>query len=295
MRLVVIIISAFALAGLAGLLWAGVFPALDLIAPKAPALIDVNGVEILSLEPGRVRYQSAGEGQGKDDHAIVLLHGFNNQLGVWNGVWPLLEKCGRRVRLDIPGFGGSTWPTDDFGLPAQAARVVSAFEALGLERVTLVGVSMGGSLAAWIAAYYPERVQALVLLAPSGYPGSLNYGGPFGKLLRPGLVNALARRLAATERFKRDYPSSAALQALSVTSSYGEPWAEALEKIQAPTWLVWSRGDAGVPFSFAADVAKRLVHGKLVPLEESVGHDIPAARPELIARLACEAQAGGTP
>ena len=151
---------------------------------------------------------------------------------------------------------------------------------------------MGGSLSAWIAAHYPERVKGLILLAPSGFPGSLIHGTLFGKILRPGFLNRLASQIADSALYRRLYPDSRALQALTVTASYGEPWAEALKKIRTPTHVLWSHGDVGVPFALAEAVAHAIPGSTLVPLPTEVGHDIPGNSPKLVSELVCKLQRG---
>lgn len=284
-------LSKWSAATRATVVGAGLLPTLGLIAPRAPTRVEVEGTRTVELGPGRFRYQSTGAG----DEALLFLHGFNSQLSIWNDVWPLVGGCGRSVRVDLAGYGGSTWPAASYALPRQAERVLMFMDALGLRRVTPVGVSMGGSLAAWLAARHPDRVKGLLLLAPSGYPGALRYRGLFGELLRPGVANRWATRLARTGAYRRRYPASRALHALTVTASYGEPWARALADIRAHAWLLWSRGDATVPFSYADAVARSIPASTLVPLAADVGHDIPGRRPALIGALACLVHRGATP
>lgn len=274
-----------AFTGVLGFLTLSLVPALAFISPRAPSLVAGHGAaKTLEVNDGKFRYQSVGTG----NEAVLFLHGFNNQLSAWDETWRLLDgNCGRRIRLDIPGYGGSTWLADSYSLPAQAERVIAFMNVMGLARVTLVGVSMGGSLSAWLAAHYPERVKGLVLLAPSGFPGSLRYGGLFGKLLEPGWPNRIATWVAESSLYRRLFPRSTALQALTVTASYGGPWEKALKRIKMHTWVLWSRGDFGVSFSHAEDVAKSIPESTLLRLSPEVGHDIPANRPELIAKIAC--------
>ena len=283
--------TLLALAGTFGLLVFAVFPALGSISPRAPSLTPNPGTQTLNFDEGNIRYQSIGS--EKDAQVTLFLHGFNSQLSAWDKVWPYLHDCGRIIRLDIPGYGGSAWQTRSYSIPDQAKRVIAFLDTLKISRVTLIGASMGGSLSAWIAADYPERVSGLVLLAPSGYPGSLHYGGLMGKLLVPGFLNSTATLVAASPLYRRMYPDSTALQALSVTSSYGNAWAEALTKIKAPTQILWSRGDLGVPFAYAEAVAQAIPGSKLRVLSENVGHDIPNNQPELVAKTACQIQSEG--
>jgi pimeloyl-ACP methyl ester carboxylesterase len=261
------------------------------VTPAAPALIDVRAAELAVLDGGRIRFEQAGSGAG----ALVFIHGFNGQLGHWDGVWSRLQGCGRRLRLDVPGFGGSRWPSEDYGLPAQARRVIALLDARGLGRVTLVGTSMGGSLAAYLAAHYPERVERLALLAPSGYTGALRYPGLYGLILRPGRLNAWATRIARSELYRTLFPRSRALQALTVTASYGPPWVESLARIRTPTLVVWSRGDEGVSHTTALAVRGAIAGSELLWLDAATDHLIPQVRPELIAALSCSLAAGAAP
>ena len=270
---------------------AAAFPALAAISGRAPELIEVEGAVTAAVGPGRIRYQRAGD----SGNTMLLLHGYNNQLAVWNPSWPQVSQCGQAIRIDIPGYGGSNWPTASFALPDQAARIIAFLDTQDISQVTLIGVSMGGSLAAWIAAKYPERVRSLMLMAPSGYPGALTYGGRFRFLYRRGLANALATRIAGSGLYRRLYPTSRALEALTVTASYGASWAAALPAIQAPTLVVWSRGDPAVPFEYADSVTRAIPGAVLLPLSADVGHALNERRAELIGHLACQLNRGASP
>jgi pimeloyl-ACP methyl ester carboxylesterase len=249
--------------------------------PGKPALPAVAGTETARFPGGTIRYQETGQGE----QTVVLLHGFNGHLGHWDGVWRELERCAcRRIRIDLPGFGGSDWPTDAFGVPQQADRVIALLDRLGVDAATLVGTSMGGSVAAAIAADHPGRVQSLVLVAPSGYPGSLVQSGVFGRLARPGPLNRAATSIAESPLFGVLYPNSRARQALTVTATYGRAWSALLAKIRAPTLILWGRGDTTTPHAFAAPVAQAIAGSRLISLDDATGHLVPGERPELVAR-----------
>lgn len=249
--------------------------------PGTPPTPAVPGTQTARFADGTIRYQEAGEGA----HAVLLLHGFNGHLGQWNGVWRELEDCGcRRIRMDLPGFGDSAWDSDAFGVPEQVDRVLALLDRLGVETVTLVGTSMGGSVAAAIAAEHPDRVQSLVLVAPSGYPGSLVQSGLFGRLARPGVPNRAATVVAKSPLFGLLYPHSRALQALTVTATYGRRWSDLLARIRVPTLIIWSRGDATTPYAYAASVQRAIAGSALISLDPSTSHLVPGERPDLVAR-----------
>jgi pimeloyl-ACP methyl ester carboxylesterase len=249
--------------------------------PGTPATPPVEGTQTAGFDGGTIRFQQAGDGA----HAVLLLHGFNGHLGQWDRVWRELEPCAyRRVRIDLPGFGASEWSTDAFGVTEQADRVIALLDRLGVQTATLVGTSMGGSIAATIAAVHPGRVRSLVLVAPSGYPGSLVQSGPFGRLARPGALNRAAAAVVRGPQFGLLYPHSRARQALSVTASYGPPWRDLLGRIRAPTLILWGRGDRTTPHAFAGAVHRAIAGSALISLDDATGHMVAAQRPQLLAR-----------
>lgn len=95
---------------------------------------------------------------------LVLLHGLLDSSEGWD---PLGARVGG-VAFDLPGFGHSDPPLRG-SIAAYAQDVADGLEMLGVNRMTLVGHSLGGGVAAALAEMLPERVTALVLLAPVGF------------------------------------------------------------------------------------------------------------------------------
>jgi len=259
--------------------------------PKAPRLVAVRDVQLAQLREGKVRFQDEGSGP----EALFFLHGYNSQLSDWNAAWDALGPVPRKVRIDIPGFGGSEFAARDYDLESQARRVVEFLDSRGIERVVIVAGSMGGSLAAVIAARHPQRVTALALLAPSGYTGALRYGGVRGLLMRPGPLKDAATAISGWNIYRRLFPDSKARQGLTVTYSYGAWWDAILPDVKAPTVLLWSRGDFGVHFSTAQSVARDIHGSRLLWLDEATGHLIPLVRPQLVAAIAQRLMSGESP
>jgi pyruvate dehydrogenase E2 component (dihydrolipoamide acetyltransferase) len=76
------------------------------------------------------------------------------------------------IAIDLPGHGGSSKDVGDGSLATLADAVGQALDAMGVEKVRLVGHSLGGAVAARFAADDPARVAALVLIAPALLPGT---------------------------------------------------------------------------------------------------------------------------
>ena len=97
---------------------------------------------------------------------VVLLHGLLDSSDGWDQLCRSLARpC---IALDLPGFGGSSAATRP-SLRAFAEDIARALEELGIDRFVLVGHSLGGGVATALAELMPERVEALVLLAPAGF------------------------------------------------------------------------------------------------------------------------------
>ena len=106
----------------------------------------------------RLYYESRGQGP-----AVVLLHGGLNDSRLWDEQMRPLSKRFRVVRYDLRGFGRSNAEKVEFW-PPEDLRALLDF--LKIEKATLVGLSLGGIIAADFALEHPERVERLVLVGP---------------------------------------------------------------------------------------------------------------------------------
>ena len=100
---------------------------------------------------------------------ILLLHGLTSRAGHWESIAGRLALQRRVIALDARGHGDSDWSSEAaYAVDAHFADVVSALDALAIERCVLVGYSMGGSVAILTAGALPERVERLVVV--DSYP-----------------------------------------------------------------------------------------------------------------------------
>jgi pimeloyl-ACP methyl ester carboxylesterase len=121
-------------------------------------------VESLRLRDGR--QMCVRRCHGRDQGVVVGLHGLLDSSKGWEALSKKLT-CGLVV-FDLPGFGLSDPPADD-SIAGYVQDVVDGLEMLGLEGFTLVGHSLGGAIATAVAERIPDKVAALVLLAPVGF------------------------------------------------------------------------------------------------------------------------------
>ena len=109
--------------------------------------------------------------------AILLLHGFMGSSKDWRNVIAALEGGYRCLAVDLPGHGASLGlPPEDYTMEGAARNLLGLLDELNIERPAIVGYSMGGRLALYLALRHPERCAGLVLESAS-----------------PGLENAVER------------------------------------------------------------------------------------------------------
>ena len=96
---------------------------------------------------------------------LLLLHGFGNDAHIWDDFAPEVAPYYRTVALDHRGHGDSAWdPEQRYEHETMVEDVECACDALGLERLVLVGHSLGGRISTLFSGKHPERIAGLVLV-----------------------------------------------------------------------------------------------------------------------------------
>lgn len=94
-------------------------------------------------------------GSGPD---LVLLHGWGVHGGIFESLYPALSQHFRITNIDLPGFGRSPMPNDDYTIEMMAQQLLKVIP----EKAHYLGWSMGGLLATYLACHHPERVNKLI-------------------------------------------------------------------------------------------------------------------------------------
>jgi pimeloyl-ACP methyl ester carboxylesterase len=105
---------------------------------------------------------------GGDGPTVLLIHGIGGDWRTWEPVLDGLARQHRVVAVDLPGHGGSAKGAGDYSLGALASALRDLGGALGIERATVVGHSLGGGVAMQFAYQFPERCERLVLVSSGG-------------------------------------------------------------------------------------------------------------------------------
>jgi pyruvate dehydrogenase E2 component (dihydrolipoamide acetyltransferase) len=231
----------------------------------------------------RLRFLELGSG---DAPPVLLLHGFGADLDSWMFTQPALSEGRRTIALDLPGHGGSTKDVGSGDAGTLVEVVESALAGLGIERVHLVGHSMGGAVAAMVAARRPERVATLTLIASGGLGPEINatFIDGFVRMARRRDAMAVLSLLVHDPvlvsrtmvedvlRYKRIDGVTAALEAIArAWFPDGRQTYDVLSETTAlalPVQIIWGRNDRIIPVSHADRLASRLP----VHILDAAGH-----------------------
>jgi pimeloyl-ACP methyl ester carboxylesterase len=134
-----------------------------------------------------LNYVQAGSGP-----VLLLIHGIAGTLENWQAVTGPLARQYTVVAPDLPGHGGSAPSAGDYSLGALATGLRDLLVALGHERATLVGHSLGGGIAMQFAYQFPEITERLVLVSSGGL------GPEVSALLRAAALPGADQFIAAT-------------------------------------------------------------------------------------------------
>lgn len=290
----VVLASAFLSVGLLYGLWAP-----DMALSELKLRYGSESQHVVQVDGLNIHYKDTGP---KDAPVVLLLHGFGSSLQTWD-VWAAnLEPHYRVIRLDLPGFGlTGPSPLHDYSERGDLATLTHFVNKLGVASFSVIGHSMGGKMAWGLAAAEPERVKALVLMAPDGFPeakdigtkpyalpsimGVIKYSLPkflVRKSIEPAFfdVNALSDSLVDRYYDMLRAPGvRAAILERSNQTIYTDP-VPRLKQIKAPTLLIWGEQDQMIPSSNAQSYAHVLSNSKTVLLPK-LGHLIQEEQPEV--------------
>ena len=261
--------------------------------PASEATAEDTAIAPRDIEAGGKRLRVLDLGAG-DAVPILFVHGFGADLNTWMFNQPTLAEGRRTIALDLPGHGGATKQLDKAVDAASfAADLDRALAALAIDKVHLVGHSMGGAIALSFAHWQPDRVATLTLLAP------VSLGPEINADFIDGFVRAQRRRemqevltllvhnpaLVSRQmvedvlRYKRLDGVQAALETLArewfPNGIQREGIAEVALHLKMPVQIIWGRDDRIIPVAHGEALAGRVpVHilddsGHLPHMEKS--------------------------
>ncbi len=271
-----------------------------------------------TLHGHELSYLDSGEGP-----AVLFIHGLLGSHRNWAHLLDTLDTRHRVVAPDLIGHGASAKPMGDYSLGSHAATLRDLLDHLGIDRVTLVGHSLGGGIAMQFCYLFPDRVERLVLVSSGGLGRSVS---PLLRsatlpgadwvlaLAASGWVRDRAQAVGGTLRRLGLRPSADLTEGWQGFTSLGEaatrraflatarsvidPGGQTVTAhdhlpmaITIPTLVVWGTHDRMIP-AWHATTAQQAIAGSRVELFEGAGHFPHLEQPERFARLLGDFMAG---
>lgn len=119
--------------------------------------------KFIQLNNHRIAYVD----EGQNDKVILFLHGLGSYIPAWRFNLQELKKHFRCIAIDLPGFGKSDKKIHSCSMKFYSYVVNQFIKSLGIEKVDLVGHSMGGQIAINCALNFQNKVGKLILIAPA--------------------------------------------------------------------------------------------------------------------------------
>jgi len=266
-------------------------PVRDVIAPS---------LQFRTIHGHRRAFRIAGSGP-----VILMLHGVGDNSTTWGTVHAKLAQRFTVIAPDLLGHGESDKPRADYTLAAFANGVRDLLIALGVDRVTLVGHSLGGGIAMQFAYQYPQFVERVVLVSAGGVTkdvslalrlAAMPMGAEALSVLRvPGGVPALelvgraVGNVVGSTKFGRDVPSmprligglrkpgavAAFARALRAVVDTRGQFVTMLDRTylmhDLPVQIIWGADDLIIPVSHAR-LAHEEIAGSRLEIFEKSGH-----------------------
>ena len=261
----------------------------------------------------RLHYRDEGSGP-----VVVLLHANYSSLFMWAPWVASLRDHYRVIRVDLPAHGlTGPEPNGNYSLERIQALFERFVDERGLQRLTVVGTSIGGTVAMRYTAAHPERIERLVLISPGSLEARVRGRTTPANVPRVADILGYVMPKAFT-RFllTNDYGDPARLTD-AVTDEWYEMWMregnrlaminllrqyvsggveDKIRAVKVPVLLIWGEKNKRVPLALAYETQKLLENSPEVKLEvlPGIGHmlvqEAPAQSAQLIRRYLDERQ-----
>ncbi|HET90933.1 MAG TPA: alpha/beta fold hydrolase [Chloroflexi bacterium] len=259
--------------------------------------------QFVALPEGITHYELAGP---LDGQPVILVHGFSAPYFIWDFTFDALVQAGfRTLRYDLYGRGYSDRPNVVYDADLFDRQLWTLLAALEIEQpADLIGLSMGGPIAALFTARHPNHVRKLGLIAPAGLSIKIpitvrlmqvpilgewlmdRFGdralvsGQTQDFYEPDQFPSFQEKYCTQMKyrgFKRALLST--IRHGPLRNMEGVYWQASQH--QHPTLLIWGREDRTIPFQLSARVREAVPHAEFHPIDQA-GHIPHYERPELI-------------
>lgn len=253
--------------------------------------VHVNGIELF--------YEIKGTGE-----PLLLIAGFMCDRNYWSLLMPSLITQYQVIRFDNRGIGQSSVPDSPYTIQQMANDAIALLYVLGIEKVHVVGHSMGGKIAQELALTHPQRIKSLILLSSTA-KGNEKYNSMIKTWgdLAPKLDLELYERVILPWIFTDNFYTIPGIVDQLIEWAINYPYApkphglyhqsrailnhdttDRLQYIKCPTLVLVGKQDILTPVQFSEQLAQGIPNAELVIIEDG-GHSFLIESPEAVAQV----------
>ncbi len=239
--------------------------------------------KFVTVDDKKIRYLKSG----KSDDFILLIHGLGASAERWQFVIPEFSKHYKVVVPDLIGFGHSDKPLVDYTTDFFSDFLDNFLHTLGIKKTHIIGSSLGGQITVEYISKNPDIIENLVLVSPSGimkqstpaldayvmaalYPNIEGAKNAFQMMAGPTKKINKEIILDFVERMKLPNAKMAFMSTLLGLKN-AEVITKSLNKISAPTLIVWGENDPVIPIKYADDFVSSIKDCRFVTMDDC-GH-----------------------
>ncbi|WP_158993836.1 alpha/beta fold hydrolase [Mucilaginibacter sp. L196] len=236
--------------------------------------------------------------EGKGSPALLFLNFWGGSTETWNGVTAKLKDNFRCINYDHRGWGQSEKPETGYDIASLAKDALALIASLNLDDYVIVGHSMGGKVAQYIAARKPAGLRKLILVSPSPSVPTImppeRYEGMKLAYTTVEGINATIDNVFKASDIKPEIRAQLVhdMQSHNESSRIGWPTIALIEDVSAgvdgievPTLIIAGKNDiVDPPERMAAEVQAIIAGSKLVVVEDA-GHLSMLQQPDCVAEL----------
>jgi pimeloyl-ACP methyl ester carboxylesterase len=254
--------------------------------------------DVRDIDGARFAWREAGQGP-----LVVLLHGLGGSRIAWEPQLAALGEHWRVAAWDLPGYGNSTpLPDEPVTFRALADAAADWIGVLGASEAHVIGISMGGMIAQYLAAWHPQLVRSLTLMSTGpkfGLDGTdpatwrADRLAPLDDGLEPTdfserVLRSIAGRQIADELLEQQRAAMARVPGTALRRSIDcivtHDSRDLLPLITAPTLVLAGEFDRETPPEYSQYLTEHIAGAKLVVVPHA-GHLLGAETPEQVNRL----------
>ena len=242
-----------------------------------PSVPELRSATVLGLA---IKYYDVGSGP-----ALLLIHGIGGDADEWAFCFEAFSKSHRVIAIDLLGFGRSDKPQIDYHIAVFVEVIQEFLRVLEIERIAVLGESLGGWIAASFALNFPERVDKLILVDAAGVWGDIaELPIDLRVSTRAHLHDVFKlvffdKRLATDELVDMAYKlhllrgDGRTIDSV-LRNTAAERLDDVISRLNIPTLIVWGEQDEMIPLSVGQNLHK-LIRGSKLEVIPQCGH-VPA-------------------